>query len=184
MSTCTEILELAELCISTDLENGIVKYEQDPTKFMAVGAFKDGRRPLRVCLSGEVTTDGINCSEFDNFKNYSFGLQFTDCEELEAIEKLLGMVEDVAQGFTVDTPVKDGKIYIKIPVNQKTKKFSPKLNIEIDPKKVEQSGVYRGQLVDIHGEFIAWKNLRDSKAGVSFKAIRIDFEKDLPKKKK
>jgi hypothetical protein len=73
--------------------------------------------------------------------------------------------------------VKDDKLYIKLKVIDR-KRFAVLTNIKLDPKKLGDSGLYRGQRVSVFGELGVYFNLPDKKAGITFAARKLVFEKD------
>ncbi len=155
MSTPTEISELETLNVSQDLQKGLKKVADSDDLFMAVGRIKNGRNSLRALISGEVSTEGINCSDFSDRKYFSFGIELTGEEDVSCIEHLDKQVEEALTannltGYEVLSLVKDDKIYIKLPA--KKNKFTTRSNIKMEPKKYEDSGIFRGQEVSIIGD--------------------------------
>ena len=70
--------------------------------------------------------------------------------------------------------VKDDRIYVKLKTNQK-KSFEVLSNVKLDPKRLQESGLFRGQKVEIVSEISVYFNLVDKKAGVTISPRRLTF---------
>lgn len=144
---------------------------------------KDGKKPLRVLLKGELATSGINSKVFTNGTAYSFGLKLADPEDTKALNELVEFVSK--KGFETTPLVQDDdRMFVKLQLDKTKKKFAAKTNIKMDIKKLDDLDLYRGQNVDVQAEIGAWYNRADGKAGLLIKVTKVDFEQDEPAKKK
>ena len=145
---------------------------------------KDGKKPLRILLKGELATDGINSKVFSNGTSYTFGLKLANDEDTESLNSI---VEDVIAktGFET-TPIvqDDNRMFVKLQLDKTKKKFAAKSNIKLDIKKLDDLDLYRGQNVDVYAEIGAWYNKADGKAGILLKVTKVEFEQEEPAKKK
>lgn len=167
-----------------DLKKASQFYEDTGKNFLALGSFRLGKTGFKVALNGEVTTNGISVAEFNKIPNYSFGLRFTDDEDLAAMEKLTEIVSafisenDPEVDWELLSPVKDDKMYIKLKTTSDKKRFNVASNLKLDPKKVSDSPITRGQKVQVIGELGVYCNLIDKKAGVTFAPRKIVFAEE------
>lgn len=168
---------------NVDLKKSLANYEDNGKNFLAMGTFKVEKNPIKIVLKGELTTDGITSAEFNKTPSYSFGLRLENNDDLEAFETLSDKIIDYINDGNSDDDweltrfVKDDKLYIKLKVIDR-KRFAVLSNIKLDPKKLGDSGLYRGQRVSVFGELGVYFNLPDKKAGITFAARKIMFEKD------
>jgi len=145
---------------------------------------KDGKKPLRVVLKGELATDGINSKVFSNGTSYTFGLKLSDNDDTEAINSIVSDL--IAKTGFETTPLvqDDDRMFVKLQLDKTKKKFAAKSNIKLDIKKLDDLDLYRGQNVEVFAEIGAWYNKTDGKAGILLKVTKVDFEQDEPAKKK
>ena len=181
-----QIVANQDLQISNvDLLKALTRYEDTGKGFLAMGALRIGKAAFKTLLKGELTTNGIACNEFNKIPNYSLGLQFDDQEDLDAFEKLneliIKFLDDQHQKsdeWDLSKVVKDDRIYIKLKTNQK-KSFEVLSNVKLDPKKLQETGLIRGQKVEVVAELSVYFNLIDKKAGISIGARRLHFSTDV-----
>lgn len=179
----SEIVALPDLAVANvDLGVAIKKYEETGKNFIAMGSFKNGSAPIKVLFRGELTTEGVLVSEFNKIPNYSFGFRFESADDLEAFDVYTELLDKFLKAnggseYELSQIVKDDKLYIKLKVIDK-KKFGILSNVKLDPKKLGDSGLYRGQGVTILGELGVYFNLLDKKAGITFSARRLTFDLD------
>ena len=173
-----ENLQIANL----DLAKAAAKYEDTGKGFLAMGALRLGKSAFKTVLKGELTTNGIACNEFNKVFNYSLGLQFESEADLEAFQKLNDFIikfletqNQKTDDWELTNVVRDDRIYIKLKTNQK-KAFQVLSNVKLDPKKLQDTGLYRGQKVEVIAELGIYFNLVDKKAGVTISPRRITFE--------
>lgn len=145
---------------------------------------KDGKKPLRLLLKGELATDGINSKVFPNGTSYTFGLKLANSEDSEALNTLVSQIGTASSLDTIPLVQDDDRMFIKLQLDKTKKKFAAKSNIKLDIKKIDDLDLYRGQNIDVFAEIGAWYNKNDNKAGVLLKVTKIDFEQDEPAKKK
>lgn len=181
--TPTQITENKKLQIlNLDLVKSLTKYEDTGKGFLTMGALRINKQAFKTHLKGELTTNGIACNEFNKTPNYSLGLQFEDESDLEAFQKLNDLIikflkeqHQKPDDWDLTNLVKDDRIYIKLKTNQK-KTFQVLSNVKLDPKRLQESGLYRGQKVEIVAELAVYFNLVDKKAGITISPRRLTFE--------
>ena len=168
---------------NVDLKKSLSNYEDNGKSFLAMGAFKCEKTPIKIILKGELTTDGITCAEFIKIPSYSFGLRLENNDDLDAFEMLSEKITEFISDSNTDDDweltrfVKYDKLYIKLKLIDR-KRFGVLSNIKLDPKKLGDSGLYRGQRVSVFGELGVYFNLPDKKAGITFAARKLAFEKE------
>lgn len=171
-------LQIANL----DIKKSLAKYEENGKNFLALGSFKADKSAIKTVLKGELTTDGISSTEFNRVPTYSIGLRLDNDEDLEAFEEFNNVLSSAlsdsgSDEWELSNFVKDDKVYIKLKVVDK-KRFAILSNIKLDPKKLRDSGLYRGQKVSVFGELGVYCHLTDKKAGITFNARKIVFEEE------
>lgn len=175
-----------------DLIKALTKYEDNGKNWLSMGSLRMGKNAFKLVLTGELTTNGVTASEFGKVMAYSFGFRFDHEEDLEAFQKfndlIIQFIEDQDQkvdDWDLTNIVKDDKIYIKLKTNHK-KTFQVISNVKIDPKRLADSGLYRGQKVEVIAEVSVYFNLLDKKAGLVLgpRKITFDIEEEEPVAKK
>lgn len=177
-----ELNEIPEADITIDVN--FDSFETSKTGYL-VSQFKDGKKPVKIHLHGDLITDGINFKEFQNGPAYTVGIAIEDDDDLNAIRSLIDKIEENenVKTWEVSSPLKDTtKLYLKIPF--KDGKFLVKSNVKLNPKKLDELELYRSQGVEIFCEAGGWYDNKKEKAGVFLKMYRIEFELDEPVKKK
>lgn len=147
-------------------------------------SIKDGKRPLRIHLKGELATDGINSKSFPNGMAYSFGLKLANEEDTAALNSIISDVISIPGFETTPIVQDDDRMFVKLQLDKTKKKFSAKFNIKTDIKKLDDLDLYRGQNVEVYADIGAWYNNADKKAGILMKVTKVEFEQDEPAKKK
>jgi hypothetical protein len=162
---------------NVDLTKAITKYEDNPKNFIAMGLFRDGKKSFKTSLVGELSTNGLYASEFGKKTSYSFGISLSE-EDLEAIQKLNDTIESFINDDTweIVNIIKDDKIYIKLKPNTKNNAFMVISNVKLNPLKFQESGLFRGQRVDVTCELGVYFNIPEKKAGITISARRLEFE--------
>jgi hypothetical protein len=174
----TEDLQIVNL----DLSKAMTRFEDTGKGFLAMGTFRLGKAAFKLLLRGELTTNGIACNEFNKVPNYSIGMQLDDQEDLEAFEKLNDLIitflknqNQKPEEWDLTSVVRDDRIYVKLKTNQK-KSFEVLSNVKLDPKRLQESGLFRGQKVEVVAELAVYFNLTDKKAGITVGPRRLTFE--------
>ena len=170
-------LQIAHL----DVAKAIAHYEDSGKNFLVLGNFRLDKSSFKLSLKGELTTDGITVSEFNKIPNYSFGIRFDLDEDLVAMEAVSNLLADFlkangGEDWELTQPVKDDKIYIKLKTTSDKKRFNIVSNVKLDPKRVSDANLSRGQKVEIIGDLGVYCNIPDKKAGVTFSARKVIFE--------
>lgn len=165
-----------------DMEKAILKFENDPTKFLILGNLKLEKHSVKVSLTGEMVANGLLVSEFDGKKNFSLALTLDETDDLEGLEKisekLISMIPD-SDEYSFSSFVREEKLYLKLKLGNDKKSFMVKNNLKLNPNKMENTGLYRGQRVDVVGEIGVYVNIKDKKAGLTFTPRKIQFEVDF-----
>jgi hypothetical protein len=173
-------LQIAHL----DVTKAIAYYEDTGKNFLVLGNFRLDKASFKLSLKGELTTDGVSVSEFNKIPNYSFGIRFDEDEDMVAMEALSNLLADFLKAngghddWELTQPVKDDKIYIKLKTTSDKKRFTTVSNIKLDPKKLSDANLTRGQKVEIIGDLGVYCNIPDKKAGVTFSARKVIFEEE------
>ena len=180
--TPTQIISAETLSVGNpELKKAFKKFDSNPSAFLLAGSLKLGKSTFRTNFNGTITTNGINCMEFDKKQHYSLGFSFlneSDTEDFEKFEAplyayLLSLCLD---DWTVTTPLKDDKIYFKL--KYKKRALNAKTNIKVDLKKLDDLDVERNQKVQVIATASYYFNLKDRKAGISMDVQRINFTLD------
>jgi hypothetical protein len=170
-------LQIAHL----DVSKAVTYYEDTGKNFLVLGNFRLDKSSFKLSLKGELTTEGVSVSEFNKIPNYSFGIRFDDDADMVAMEALSNILADYlkangGEDWELTQPVKDDKIYIKLKTTSDKKRFNIVSNIKLDPKKLSDANLTRGQKVEIIGDVGVYCNIPDKKAGVTFSARKVIFE--------
>ena len=165
-----------------DIKKSLANYEDTGKNFLAMGAFKVDKTAIKILLEGELTTDGITSAEFNKIPSYSFGLRLDSNDDTEAFETLSEkfaeyLQENDCDDWDLNHFIKDDKLYVKLKTIDK-KRFGVLSNIKLDPKKLGDSNLFRGQRVQVYGELGVYCNLPDKKGGITFTARKLVFSKD------
>lgn len=181
--TPSQFIKQSNLRIANlDIKKALAKYEDSGKNFLALAPFKADKASIKTMLKGELTTDGISSTEFNRTPSYSIGIRLDNEEDLEAFEGFNNHLSTVltdsgSDDWELTNFVKDDKLYIKLKVVDK-KRFAILSNIKLDPKKLGDTGLYRGQKVSVYGELGVYCHLTDKKAGITFNARKIVFEEE------
>jgi hypothetical protein len=184
-STPAEIVENSDLKIAhLDVKKALANYEDTGKNFLAMGTFRLGKNSFKIALNGELTTDGVLVGEFNKIPNYSFGFRFENPDDLSAMETLSELLADHLKESSDDdweltSAVKEDKMYIKLKTTPDKKRFNLLSNVKLDPKKLGDAGLTRGQKVQVIGDLGVYCNLPDKKAGVTFSVRKLEFELDV-----
>lgn len=191
--TPAEIIKDENLAITNlDLVKALTKYEDTGKNWLSMASLRIGKNAFKLILNGELTTNGITVSEFGKVMSYSFGFRFDDEDNLEAFDKLNEMIinylddqNQKSDDWDITNLVKDDKIYIKLKTNHK-KTFQVLSNVKLDPKRLQDNGLYRGQKVEVVAELSVYFNLLDKKAGIVLgpRKLTFDVEDEEPAPKK
>jgi len=125
---------------------------------------------------GRATSDKIYSSSFEGKVNYSFPLEL---EELQATKKsfelMAEQVQSLVPDWDVNNPLARDNFWLRLAVDNKTKKFKTTTNLNLTPKSAEKVTGLLGKEVVASVEVKAWFNLKDEKAGVSLNVLDIAF---------
>lgn len=180
----SEIIQNASLQIAhLDVKKALSSFEDTGKNFLVLGTFRLDKSSFKVSLEGELTTEGVTVTEFNKIPNYSFGIRFDNPDDLSAMEQLNTTLADFLkqsgeEDWELTQPVKDDKMYIKLKTTSDKKRFNVISNIKLDPKKLSDANLVRGQKVQVIGDIGVYCNLPDKKAGVTFSARKLVFQED------
>lgn len=177
--------EIDSLKIDSDL-NEYAK--SDKSYFVAL--IKQGKRPIRATLDAELATEGINSMTFENGPSHSFGITLKDEDDEKALKSFIDMIKEDLDNAKLKkwtiTPLSkdDSRIFIKLTTDKTKKRIITRSNLKLDPRKIEELDVYRGQGVTVSVDVGVWYNFKTTTAGLFLKPTRVDFEQDEPAPKK
>lgn len=159
------------------------QYKSNPNKRIAVAKVRAGGKPFLLKISGEITTSGINDSEFGEGKNkrtvYSIGVRLED-DEVEAIQSFSSIFKSLPEDTEIADLVKDSeKIYLKLKTDRTGKSFDFKTNINITPKKLSEAT--DATTLSAVCELGVYVNYADNKAGFTLTPRRIMFDEEVEK---
>lgn len=178
-----------------DLNKSLTRYEDTGKGFIALGNFRINKNAFKLLLKGELTTNGVAVNEFNKVANYSLGIQLEEEKDLDAFEKLNDFLSKFleenlpdADNWDLNRIVKDDRIYLKLKTDAK-KLFQFSSNVKLAPKSLSESGLFRGQKVEVVAEIAPYFNFMDRKAGLSItpRSIKFDVEEEeepVPKRVK
>lgn len=171
----------------TELVNDLKLETLENSSGIVYSNIKDGKKPLRVLLKGELSTNGITSKDFKNGTSYSFGLKLEDSEDTAALNSIVEEIGKFSGLGTKPIVEDDDRMFIKLQYDEKKKRFATKSNIKLDVKKLDDLDLYRGQGIEVYAEIGAWYNKNDEKdvkAGIIIRVTKVEFEQDEPAKKK
>lgn len=167
-----------------DFNKSLTRYEDSGKGFIAMGSFRIHKSAFKLLLQGELTTNGVAVNEFNKIPNYSLGIQLSEEKDLEAFEKLNDFLTKYLEehlpdieGWDLNNVVKDDRLYLKLKTDAK-KMFQFSSNVKLSPKSLAESGLFRGQNVEIVAEISPYFNFKDQKAGLSITPRSIKFDID------
>ena len=192
-STLTEIASASTLKLTgVDLASATKRFSTDPSKMISIAEFKLGKSAIKAQLQGSLSTEGIKSHEFDKITRYTIGIKL-DEEDEEAITSILTKIEEFTKSnspeeWEILNPIKDQVIYLKLKTDFKKKSFQLKSNLKLDPRKLEDQPLERGNDVAANLTLQAYFNLKDHRAGLTFTPTSMSFqveeEEQLPVLKK
>jgi hypothetical protein len=156
------------------------QFTENAAKKIAVSKIRAEGKPFQIRIAGEITTSGINDSEFGEGKNkrtvYSLGVRLEDAD-VEAIQKLNSLFKTFPDDFEIAELVKDDeKIYLKLKTDKAGKNFDFKCNLNITPKKLSEAS--DASTVSAVCELGVYVNYEDRKVGFTVTPRRIMFDAD------
>lgn len=150
---------------------------------MALPRFKTGQNFLHLEIQGEVSGKGINVMMFGKKASYSFALAL-EPEPLEAFLKLEQWLTDYClktpetAEYEQTTFVHDDRIYIRLKTDDKNLRFLTPSNLKLNPKRIEDTHIYQGQLVTVKCDIGAYFNFQTQKAGINISLKDITFSEE------
>lgn len=160
-----------------DLQKAVEKFTSDSKYFIAMGVLKHENKTFQTVLNSEVFTNGLISTEFSGKVNYSLGLAVSeeDVKGLEILKDvLISFLND--QSYEITNPVKDEKLYLKLKSNFKNNGFNITSNVKMNPTKFQETGIFRGQQVQVVCDFSVYVNVKEKKAGVVITPRKLTFE--------
>lgn len=156
-----------------DFTKELAKYKKDPKKSIHIIRVKQEKRPLKLVLIGEVSSDGIVVSS--EYGTHSLGFKFSDDEDLETIEQFNVLFEqyNFDDSWTAKDFIKNETLWIKLkyPKDKSSYKFTS--NVKLNPKKPADSPFRAYHPVELLVELLAYINLEDKMYGFSINLIDL-----------
>jgi hypothetical protein len=156
-----------------DLQKEVTKYEKDPKKSIHMIRVKSEKRPVKLTLIGEVTSDGIVVSS--EYNTHSLGFKFTDEEDLETLEQFMILFEkfNFSEEWTGKDFIKNDLLWIKLKFakDKSTYKFSS--NIKLNPKKPADTPFRAYHPVELLVELLGYINLEDKIYGLTLNLLNL-----------
>jgi hypothetical protein len=156
-----------------DFEKEVQKYNKEPKKAIHIIRVKADKRPLKLNLIGEVTSDGIVVST--EYGTHSLGFKFSDEEDLETIEQFNVLFEDFKfdDSWTGKDFIKNDTLWIKLkyPKDKSSYKFTS--NVKLNPKKPADTPFRAYHPVELLVELLGYINLEDKIYGLSINLIDL-----------
>lgn len=169
-----------------DFHKEVQKYKKEPKKAIHIIRVKADKRPLKLKLIGEITSDGIVVST--EYGTHSLGFKFSDEEDLETIEQFNVLFEDFKfdDSWTGKDFIKNDTLWIKLkyPKDKSSYKFTS--NIKLNPKKPADTPFRAYHPVELLVELLGYINLEDKIYGLSINLIdlkSLDHSSTPPAKK-
>jgi hypothetical protein len=161
------------------------KYVRDPKKAIHLIRVKADKRPLKLTLIGEITSDGIIVS--NEYGTHSISFKFTDEDDLENLEQFNVLFEQfkLNDDWTAKDIVKNDSLWIKLkfPKDKSAYKFTS--NVKLNPKKPADSPFRSYHPVELLVELLAYINFEDKMYGFTINLIDLksmDHTSTPPKK--
>jgi hypothetical protein len=156
-----------------DFQKEVAKYEKEPKKSIHIIRVKADKRPLKLSLVGEVTSDGIVVS--NEYGTHSLGFKFSDDEDLETIEQFNVLFEQfkLDDSWTAKDFIKNDTLWIKLkyPKDKSSYKFTS--NVKLNPKKPADTPFRAYHPVELLVELLAYINMEDKMYGFSINLIDL-----------
>jgi hypothetical protein len=157
-----------------DFQKELTKYQKDPKKAIHIIRVKSEKRPLKLSLVGEISSDGIVVS--NEYGTHSIGFKFSDDEDLETIEQFNVLFEqfNLDDSWTAKDFIKNDTLWIKFkyPKDKSSYKFTS--NVKLNPKKPADTPFRAYHPVELLVELLGYINLEDKMYGFSINLI--DFK--------
>ena len=135
---------LAEVAAESALDNVYDPNSKKSTEFIT---FKIADKRCQILINGHVSTNGIAVNEFKKVKNYSIGVKLGD-EDLKALTELTtGFIKQTSlpNEYRITNPAKEDVVYFKLKMVTASK-------YKLDPKKIDHSGLERGDPITMIAE--------------------------------
>ena len=156
------------------------KYKRDPKKAIHIIRVKSDKRPMKLTLLGEISSDGIVVSS--EYGTHSLGFKFSDDEDLETIEQFSVLFEEfkLDESWTAKDFIKNDTLWIKLkyPKDKSTYKFSS--NIKLNPKKPNDTPFRSYHPVELLVELLGYMNFEDKLYGLSINLIELKSLDHIP----
>lgn len=168
-------IDLSKVRTQADLTHAFVDAEGSNKKVVYTELVVN-KKPVTLLLKGQLMTDAIQISQYGH---HSIGFAFLDDKDKEDFMKLCDVFDDMSElngDWTVSELIKNDRLYVKL--KNKNNRYSFRSNIKLDPKKAENTPIYRYQNVDIEVDVKAYFSYEEKKCGVYLEVRTITFEKD------
>lgn len=149
------------------------KYNKEPKKSIHIIRVKAEKRPMKLSLLGEITSDGIVVS--NEYGTHSLGFKFQDEEDLETIEQFNVLFEqfNLDDSWTAKDFIKNDTLWIKLkyPKDKSSYKFIS--NVKLNPKKPSDTPFRAYHPVELLVELLGYLNFEDKIYGLSINLIEL-----------
>ena len=169
-----------------NFEKEFSRYLKEPKKAIHIIRVKSEKRPMKLTLVGEISSDGIVVSS--EYGTHSLGFKFSDDEDLETIEQFNVLFEQfkLDDSWTAKDFVKNDTLWIKLkyPKDKSCYKFNS--NVKLNPKKPNDTPFRAYHPVELLVELLGYMNFEDKLYGLSINLIdlkSLDHIQSPPTKK-
>ena len=145
-------------------------------KDLVTGSFMYGKRPLKLRITGVLTSMGITVKKSSWGNRHSIGVEVDDktTELFDELTTLLAL-ETVTEEWEISEVLYKGKWYpkLKIDANNKNKYAFP-ITPKMTPNKQNEE-LGKGDDFEVETQIGAWFNLKEKKAGIFFTFQKVTF---------
>lgn len=149
------------------------KYNKEPKKSIHMIRVKAEKRPMKLTLIGEVSSDGIVVS--NEYGTHSLGFKFGDDEDLETIEQFSVLFEqfNLDESWTAKDFIKNDRLWIKLKYPKDKSAYKFHSNVKLNPKKPADAPFRAYHPVELLVELLGYMNFEDKIYGMSINLISL-----------
>jgi hypothetical protein len=162
-----------------NFDKELEKYNKEPKKSIHMIRVKAEKRPMKLTLIGEVSSDGIVVS--NEYGTHSLGFKFGDDEDLETIEQFSVLFEqfNLDESWTAKDFVKNDRLWIKLKYPKDKSAYKFQSNVKLNPKKPADAPFRAYHPVELLVELLGYMNFEDKIYGMSINLIDLQSLDDL-----
>lgn len=174
-------LEAESISISPtfSLKEEYDKFTKNPSKKVAITAFKNNDKSFKILLEGELFTDGILYST--DYKTHSIGFKFSDTTYASLFEHLF---LDVLNKKPSDDPdwtyvsliKSEEQIWLKLKTDDAKTAYKVKSNRKLHPKKPMDADIHIGDHVQVIADVSAYFSHENKTFGICLNVRELNFE--------